>query len=426
MTTSIFGSSVKRKEDPRFITGQGNYVDDVKIVGMLHMTLVRSPHAHANITSIDVTAAKSMDGVIAVYTGEDLKEQLGSLPCGWVVPDTKEVPHPPLAFGTVRYVGDAVAAVVATDPAIAEDAAALIDVEYDVLPAVVNSEDAMKSGAPQLHDDAPSNIAFEWEISGGDIEQARSSSEVVITQRLQNQRLIPNSMEARGVIADYNKGTNQLTVWTSTQIPHLVRLLMSLVTGHPEHLIRVIAPDVGGAFGAKLYLYAEEIITAMIAKQLGQPVKWIEQRTEAYLATTHGRDHIADVEIMGNRDGTLTGLGVTVFANLGAYLSTFAPLIPTYYFGLMLVGPYKTPNIYCKTYGIFTNTTPVDAYRGAGIHLQHHSSPGRLRYSADDFHPGSFARQTAHHPFQPDPRAFASQIGDGRGGRLRFGRAIRL
>ena len=272
----------------------------------------------------------------------------------------------PLAFGSVRYVGDAVAAVVATSPGIAEDAASLIDVDYDVLPATVNSEDAMKDGAPQLHDDAPNNIAFEWEISGGDIEQARRDSDVVITQRLHNQRLIPNSMEARGVIADYNKGTNQLTVWTSTQIPHLVRLLMSLVTGHPEHLLRVIAPDVGGAFGAKLYLYAEEIITAMIAKRLGKPVKWIEQRTEAYTATTHGRDHIADVEIMGNRDGTLTGISTTVYANLGAYLSTFAPLIPTYYFGLMLVGPYKTPNIYCKTYGIFTNTTPVDAYRGAG------------------------------------------------------------
>ena len=366
MTTSPFGSSVKRREDPRFITGQGNYVDDIKLVGMLHMMLVRSPHAHANITGIDVSQAKSMDGVIAVYTGEDLKEQLGSLPCGWVVPDTKEVPHPPLAFGSVRYVGDAVAAVVATSPGIAEDAASLIDVDYDVLPATVNSEDAMKDGAPQLHDDAPNNIAFEWEISGGDIDQARSDSDVVITQRLHNQRLIPNSMEARGVIADYNKGTNQLTVWTSTQIPHLVRLLMSLVTGHPEHLLRVIAPDVGGAFGAKLYLYAEEIITAMIAKRLGKPVKWIEQRTEAYTATTHGRDHIADVEIMGNRDGTLTGISTTVYANLGAYLSTFAPLIPTYYFGLMLVGPYKTPNIYCKTYGIFTNTTPVDAYRGAG------------------------------------------------------------
>ncbi|MCH7626499.1 MAG: molybdopterin-dependent oxidoreductase [Chloroflexi bacterium] len=366
MTTSIFGSSVKRKEDPRFITGQGNYVDDVKIVGMLHMTLVRSPHAHAKITSIDVSQAKSMDGVIAVYTGEDLKEQLGSLPCGWVVPDTKEVPHPPLAYGSVRYVGDAVVAVVATDPAVAVDAAALIDVEYDVLPAVVNSEDAMKDGAPQLHEDAPNNIAFEWEISGGDIDKARSDSEVVITQRLRNQRLIPNSMEARGVVADYNKGTNQLTVWTSSQIPHLVRLLMSLVTGHPEHQLRVVAPDVGGAFGAKLYLYAEEIITAMIAKQLSRPVKWIEQRTEAYMATTHGRDHIADVEIMGNRDGTLNGISTTVYANLGAYLSTFAPLIPTYYFGLMLVGPYKTPNIYCKTYGIFSNTTPVDAYRGAG------------------------------------------------------------
>ena len=366
MTTSPFGLSLKRREDPRFITGQGNYVDDVKLVGMLHMILVRSPHAHANITSIDVSQAKSLDGVVAVYTGEDLKEQLGSLPVGWIVPDTKEVPHPPLAVGRVRYVGDAVAAVIATDQTIAEDAAALVDVEYEELPAVINSEDAIKAGAPQLHDDAPNNIAFEWEVAGGDVDQARSEADVVVSQRITNQRLIPNSMEARGVVADYNQGTNQLTVWTSSQIPHLVRVLMSLVTGHPEHQLRIIAPDVGGAFGSKLYLYAEEIITAMIAKQLNQPVKWIEQRTEAYLATTHGRDHVSDIEVMGNRDGTLTGLSLTTYANMGAYLSTFAPLIPTYLYGLVMAGPYTTPNIFCKVIAPFTNTTPVDAYRGAG------------------------------------------------------------
>ena len=254
----------------------------------------------------------------------------------------------------------------ATDESIAEDAAALVDVEYEELPAVINSEDAVKPGAPQLHDDAPDNVAFEWEVSGGDVDQARSQAEVVVSQRIVNQRLIPNAMEARGVVAEYNRGTNQLTVWTSSQIPHLVRVLMALVTGHPEHQLRIIAPDVGGAFGSKLYLYAEEIITAMIAKQLNQPVKWIEQRTEAYTATTHGRDHITDVEIMGNRDGTITGLNVTTLANMGAYLSTFAPLIPTYLYGLMMVGPYKTENVYCKVIAPFTNTTPVDAYRGAG------------------------------------------------------------
>lgn len=365
-TSAVFGSSIKRREDPRLITGRGTYVDDVKLVGMLHLVLVRSPHAHARIRRIDTSRAKAVPGVVAVFTGQELKDELGSLPCGWVVPDTREVPHPPLALDKVRYVGDAVAAVVATDPAIASDAAELVSVDYEVLPAVVNSEDAIKDGAPLLHESAPRNIAFQWEVSGGNVEQARSQAQVVVRQRIINQRLVPNSMEPRGVVADFNPGTSQLTVWTSTQIPHLVRLLLSLVTKHPEHHIRVIAPDVGGGFGSKLYLYAEEVITAVMAKKLARPVKWIEKRTEAYLATTHGRDHISDVEIMGNRDGTITGIWTTTYANMGAYLSTFAPLIPTYLFGLMLSGPYRIPNIYCKVIAPFTNTTPVDAYRGAG------------------------------------------------------------
>ena len=227
-------------------------------------------------------------------------------------------------------------------------------------------EEAVKDGAPQLHEDAPNNTAFEWEVGGGDMDEAIQQSEVVVSQRIVNQRLVPNAMEARGVLADHNPGTNQLTVWTSTQIPHLVRLLMALVTGHPEHLIRIIAPDVGGGFGSKLYLYAEELITAIVAKQVGRPVKWIEQRTEAYIATTHGRDHLSDVVITGNRDGTITGLKTTTYANMGAYLSTFAPLIPTYLYGLMFVGCYSFPNVQCKVIAPFTNTTPVDAYRGAG------------------------------------------------------------
>jgi carbon-monoxide dehydrogenase large subunit len=219
MTTAVFGSSIKRREDPRLITGQGNYVDDIKLIGMLHMVIVRSPHAHANIRGIDASAAQAVDGVVAVFTGEELQEQLGSLPVGWVVPDTKEVPHPPLAVGRVRYVGDAVAAVVATDPAIASDAAALVDVDYEPLPAVVSMQDAVRDGAPQLHDDAPGNIAFEWEVGGGDCDQAASEADVVVKQQLINQRLIPNAMETRGVVSDYNRGTNQLTMWTSTQTP---------------------------------------------------------------------------------------------------------------------------------------------------------------------------------------------------------------
>ena len=366
MTTAAFGAALKRKEDPRLITGQGTYVEDVTLTGMLHMVLVRSPLAHALIKSIDTAEALKSPGVIAVFTGEDLAEELGSLPCGWVVPDTKEVPHPPLAVDRVRYVGDAVVAVLAESAAQASDGASVVDVEYEELDAVIDMNDALADGAVQLHEDAPNNTAFEWEVDAGSISEAKSSSDVVVTQRFVNQRLIPTAMENRGVVVDYNSGTDQLTMWTSTQIPHLVRVLLALVTGHPEHLIRVIAPDVGGAFGSKLYLYAEEVIAPIIAKNLKRPVKWIESRSEGYLATTHGRDHITDIAIAGNKDGTITGLDVRTLANMGAYLSTFAPLIPTWLYGLMLSGPYKIPNIYCKVIAPFTNTTPVDAYRGAG------------------------------------------------------------
>ena len=366
MATKVFGSSVKRKEDPRLITGQGTYVEDVKLTGIMHMVLVRSPYAHAEIVSINSEEALKTPGVIAVFTGEDLKEELGSLPCGWVVPDTKEVPHPPLAVGRVRYVGDAVVAVVAEDLQAASDGAAKVLVEYEEIDHVVGMDDALKEGAVQLHDDAPGNIAFEWEVDGGDVKKAKSDADVSVQQRFTNQRLIPTAMENRGVVVDYNSGTNQITMWTSTQIPHLVRVLLSLVTGHPEHLIRVIAPDVGGAFGSKLYLYAEEVIVPIIARKLNRPLKWVESRSEGYLATTHGRDHVTDIEICGNEDGTITGLDVTTYANMGAYLSTFAPLIPTWLYGLMLSGPYTIPNVYCKVIAPFTNTTPVDAYRGAG------------------------------------------------------------
>ena len=363
---TLIGESIKRREDERLITGKGTYVDDVRMVGMLHLSLVRSPHAHARITNVDASAALDIDGVAGVYTGADLQEQLGSLICGWVVPDTKEVPHPPIAVDKVNTVGDVVAAVVADDPRTAADAAELVVVDYDVLDAVVDMEAGVQDGAPQIHDDAPNNIAFEWEVGGGDYDAAASSAQVRVSERIVNQRLIPNPMEPRGVVADFNAGTNQLTVYTSTQIPHLVRLLLALVTGHPEHQIRVIAPDVGGGFGCKLYLYAEEVIAGMIAKNLGRSVKWIEGRQENFLATTHGRDHVGQMEIVGDSEGNVTGLSTDLYANMGAYLSTFAPAIPTYLFGLMLVGPYTIDNIQCKVTGVFTNTTPVDAYRGAG------------------------------------------------------------
>ena len=360
------GKAVKRREDPALISGKGRYADDIKIMGMLHMAFVRSPHAHARIKSIDVSAATAMSGVTAVFTGADIQDQLGSLPVGWVLDDMKAPPHPPLAFETVRYTGDAVAVVLAEDPHTAVDAMEAVTVDYEILDAVVDAEKATKSGAPQLHKEAPDNVSFVWEVGGGDYDAAAKEAEVVVKHRVVNQRLVPNPMETRGVVADYDAGKDHITIWTSTQIPHLVRLLFSAVTGHPEQRVRVVAPDVGGAFGCKLYLYAEEVICGVVSKMLERPVKWIEGRQENYLATTHGRDHISDLEIAGNRNGEILGLKADIYANLGAYLSTFAPGIPTVLFGLMLSGVYNLKHVSCKVTGAFTNTTPVDAYRGAG------------------------------------------------------------
>ena len=366
MTTGTFGTSVKRREDPKFITGQGTYVDDIKLVGMLHAAIVRSPHAHARIRSIDTSRAQNHPGVVAVFTGAELQNQLGALPLGWILPGQKHVSHAPMAFDTARFVGEAVAAVVAEDPGIAADAAGMVDVDYEPLPVVVDAEKATEAGAPQIHSEASDNIAWDWGLEGGDIEAAARDAEVIVSQRIIQQRLIPNAIEPRGIVADYNRGTNHLTIWSSTQVPHLVRLATALATGHPEHQLRSVAPDVGGGFGSKICPYVDEIVIAMLAKRLGRPIKWIESRQENYMATNHGRDHIQHVELMGNRDGTITGFRTRTYANMGAHLSFFASLIPTGLHVLMLIGPYKTPNISAKVYGTFTNTTPVEAYRGAG------------------------------------------------------------
>ena len=366
MTTPTFGTSVKRREDPKLITGQGSFTDDIQMVGMLHAVFVRSPHAHARIGRIDTARARAQPGVVAVFTGADLQQDLGSLIVAWLLPDIKQTARPPMAYDTARFVGEAVAVVVANDPATAVDAAAMVNVSYEPLPAVVNAEETTRSGAPQIHENAPNNIAWEWEVGGGDIEAAARQAEVTVRQHIIQQRMIANPMEARGIVADYNRGTNQLTLWTSTQVPHLVRLALALATGHPEHQLRVVAPDVGGGFGSKICPYVEEIIIGIVAKRLGKPVKWIETRQENYIATNHGRDHVQEVELLGNRDGTITGIRALVYANMGAHLSFFAPLIPTFLFGLILGGVYRIPNISAKVYGTFTNTTPVDAYRGAG------------------------------------------------------------
>ena len=364
--TRPFGSAVKRREDPRLITGQGRFVDDLQMPGLLYLTLLRSPHAHARIASVDASAARALPGVAAVYSGQDLVGSVFDLPCGWVLPDIKMPPHHPVAVDKVRHVGDAVAVVLADSRDAARDALEAIVVEYEVLPAVVDEERAMAADAPVLHDDLGTNISFTWNIGGGDVVAALNSADHVIKQRIVNQRLIPNAIEPRAVVAHWNAPQEELTLWTSSQVPHLVRLLLAMMSGIPEQKIRVIAPDVGGGFGSKLYLYAEEMLVACLARLTGRPIKWTEERRENFLATTHGRACIQDVEVGCLKDGTITALKVHNIANLGAYLSTFAPGIPTVLFGVMLSGAYRIPNIACTVDGVFTNTVPVDAYRGAG------------------------------------------------------------
>jgi aerobic carbon-monoxide dehydrogenase large subunit len=364
MATSLVGSRIKRREDPRLIMGRGTYVDDIQLPRMTYAAILRSPYAHARIRSINVDKAKALPGVVAVMTGADLQGK--NVPCGWTLPDIKVAPHPALAVGKVRYTGDAVAVVVAEERYIARDALDLIEVDFEPLPVVVDAEQAIQPGAPQLHDEVPNNTTFVWKVGGGDIDKAFREAEVVVKERIVNQRLIPNAIEPRGMVAQYTPGSGDLILWTATQIPHLVRLLLSMVIGIPEHKVRVIAPEVGGGFGSKLYLYPEEVIVATLARLTGRPVKWIEERRENYVATTHGRDQVQYVEVAAKRDGTITGLRVKSIANMGAYLSTFAPGIPTILFGLMLAGNYRIPNIACEVTGVHTNTTLVDAYRGAG------------------------------------------------------------
>ncbi len=367
MATQIIGSTVKRREDPRLITGAGRYTDNLALPRMTYMAILRSPFAHARIKSIDTSKAKAHPGVLAVFTGEDLKNNgVNPIPVGWLLPDIKIGPHYPLAIGETRYSGDGVAAVVARDRYTARDALDLIDVDYEPLPVVVDAEKATQPGAPQLHPEAPNNIAYYWKIGGGDADKGLQEADGVLKQRIINQRLVPMAMEPRAAVADYQPATGDLTLYNTNQNPHIIRLLMTLVLGQPEHKLRVVSGDVGGGFGSKIYLYADEIIACFASKQLGRPVKWQEERTENFKATIHGRDHISDVEVGYKKDGTITALKVKTFANQGAYLSCFAPLIPTFLYGPMLQGTYTIPNIFVEVYGTYTNTTPVDAYRGAG------------------------------------------------------------
>jgi aerobic carbon-monoxide dehydrogenase large subunit len=365
----LFGSSIKRREDPRLITGRGLYTDDVKLAGQLHAVFVRSPHAHARVRRVDVAAAKRVPGVVAAFTGKDLADGgVNPLPCGWLLPDLKIPEYRGIATGKVHFVGHAVAMVLGESAYAARDGADQVAVDYEVLPAVTDGEKAVQSGAPQLHDNAPGNVAFRWSI--GDKEKTEAAirgAARVVKQRLLNQRLIPNAIEPRASMASYNAATGELTAWITSQNPHVHRLLMAaFVLGMPEHKVRVIAPDVGGGFGSKIFLYPEEVAISWTSKTLGRPVKWTAERRESYVTDAHGRDHVTEAEMAVDREGRIVALRVHTNANLGAYLSTFAPLIPTYLYGTMLSGVYHIPNIYCEVVGSFTNTTPVDAYRGAG------------------------------------------------------------
>ena len=371
MSSRIFGSGIRRREDPRLITGSATYTHDIVLPGMVHAVMLRSSHAHARITRIDAEQAKAAPGVLAVYTGADIEGALQPMPCAWLLPnsDLKIAAYPCIASDVVRYTGDIVAVVVAEQPSQGYDALDLIEVDYEPLPSVTDPEEAAADGAPQLHADIEGNQAFHWTVAGGDVDAAFAEAEasgVVIKERILQQRLIPNAMEPRGAVAQYSKATGELTLWNTTQNPHILRFLCSVVTGIPEDKLRVIAPEVGGGFGSKIAAYPADFVTVFCSKQLGRPVKWIETRSENYQATTHGRDHVQDVELAATKDGKITGLRCTVHAGMGAYLSTAAPGIPTILHGLMLSGCYTIPALKEDVYGVYTNGVPVEAYRGAG------------------------------------------------------------
>jgi carbon-monoxide dehydrogenase large subunit len=368
------GESLRRKEDYRFLTGAGNYTDDITLNNMQHAVFVRSPHAHARIRSVDKSDAMNAPGVIAIFDGQDVAaDKIGGLPCGWLITDTsgqpmKEPPHPILAFEKVRYVGDHVALVVADTIENAKNAAERVVVDYEPLSAVVDVRDAQKPGAPALHDAAPDNHCYKWAI--GDkaaVDATFTHAAHTVKLDLINNRLVPNPIEPRAVIGSYNRASDEYTLYVSNQNPHVERLLLTaFVMGLPEHKVRVIAPDVGGGFGAKIYLYAEDVCLTWAAKKLNCAIKWTCERSEAFLCDAHGRDHVSHAELAMDADGKFLGLRVHTDANLGAYLSTFSTAVPTILYATLLAGQYKTPQVYVEVDAWFSNTAPVDAYRGAG------------------------------------------------------------
>ena len=369
---SAIGQPVLRKEDARFLTGTGQFTDDVTMTRQTHAYFLRSPHAHATIRAINVKKAKAAPGVVGVFTGADLTGVNG-LPCGWLITGTdgkpmNEPPHPVLAQGKVRYVGDAVAIVVAESIDQAKDAAEQIEVDYDVLASVVSSVDALKPGAPQIHEQAPGNRCYTWAL--GDkaaVDAAFAKAAHVTKLDLVNNRLVPNAIEPRAALASWNRADDAYTLYVTSQNPHVERLLMTaFVLGLPEHKVRVIAPDVGGGFGSKIYLYPEETAMVWASKRVNRPIKWAAERSESFLSDAHGRDHVTHAELALDKDGKFLALRVQTTANMGAYLSTFASCIPTILYATLLAGQYTTPAIHCEVTAVFTNTAPVDAYRGAG------------------------------------------------------------
>src|SRR6185503_564204 len=372
MNAPLIGARVLRKEDYRFLTGTGQYTDDVALPNQSYAAFVRSPHAHAVLKKIDAEKAKKAPGVLAVYTGEDLAAaKVGGLPCGWLITDVngkpmKEPPYPPLAQGKVRHVGEKVAVVIAETLAQARDAADKIKVDYEELPAVVELAKAKKG--PAIHEIAPDNTCYVWAL--GDkaaIDAAFAKAAHVTKLEIVNNRLIPNAIEPRAANATYSRAEDGYTLYVASQNPHVERLLMTaFVLGLPESKVRVVAPDVGGGFGSKIYLYPEDVVVTWAAKKLNRPVKWTAERSEAYVSDAHGRDHLTTAELALDQDGKFLAMRVKTAANMGAYLSTFASCIPTILYATLLAGQYTTPLIYCEVTAIFTNTTPVDAYRGAG------------------------------------------------------------
>ena len=365
-TDTALGKPIRRKEDARLLHGQTNWTDNIQLPGTVHMAILRSPMAHAKITKLDVSGALKQLGVVAAFGAKELGELNGGVPCVWPVTDDIKMPaFPALAIDKVRQVGDCVAVVLATSVAAAVDALDAIEVSYEALPAVTDMEAALESGSALVHDEIETNACYVYKMPCGDYEASRAKADVVVARRFINQRLIPTFMEPRSVVAAPMGMSDEITIWSSTQIPHILRVLLALVTGIPENNLRVIAPDVGGGFGGKLQIYREEILVTNLAKKLGRPVKWTETRSENMVATHHGRDQIQDIEIAATQDGKILGLKVTLLANMGAYLQIITPGVP-------LLGMFMYPAIYkMDSYdftctGVFTNKTPTDAYRGAG------------------------------------------------------------